>query len=362
MPSSKTRRRRRIPAEPDATKWPSGSIVYICGESMVPFGSKDKELGGSETAVVELSKRWAAAGHPVVIYGNVKEGKQDGVEYRDIKKLNLADTFDIVIFWRSYGLRFFPVITARKVFVDLHDSWDPKQYVRPDDIVKKADYVMVKSKYHKGLYDYIPKDKMKIVMNGVKEDVFQKIADSVPESKRDPYRIIYASSYERGLEELLTYTWPGIKKAVPEAEFHIYYGMNRLAKTPLGQKLKKLFKQPGIFEHGRVSHEEMAKQKCLSAIHLYVSDCESEIDCISIRESLICGAVPVLGRDYVFGERDGVHVPGKTDDPATYRRAATTVVKLLKDQERLASIRERLRHSKTIISWDDVAAAWMKLM
>lgn len=359
----KTRRKRaKIPQEPIATKWPSGSIVYICGESMVPFGPKGKELGGSETAVVELSKCWAAAGHPVVVYGNVKEGKQDGVEYRDIRSLNLADKFDIIIFWRSYGLRFFPVIEARKVLVDLHDSWDPKQYVIPKQLAEKADYVMVKSKYHKGLYDYIPNDKLKVVMNGVKEDLFQKIADSIPEEKREPFRIIYASSYERGLEELLTYTWPGIKKAIPEAEFHIYYGMNRLAKTPLGAKLKKLFKQPGVFEHGRVSHEEMAKQKCLSAIHLYISDCASEIDCISIRESLICGAVPVLGRDYVFGERDGIHVSGKTDDPATYKKAAGVVAKLLKDQERLASIRERLRHSKTITSWEETANAWLKLM
>jgi glycosyltransferase involved in cell wall biosynthesis len=362
QPARFTRRkpRAKIPEPPGGTKWPAGSIIYICGENPVRFGPKDKELGGSETAVVELCKRWAATGRPVAVYGNVKEGKVDGVSYRDIRGLVLADTFDTVIFWRSYGVRFFPVVEARRKIIDLHDSWDPKNYVSPGLLAEKADKIMVKSKYHKGLYDYFPADKVKIVMNGVKMDVFEKIAEDLDESKREPHRLIYASSYERGLEPLLEHTWPAIRRAIPDAEFHIYYGLNRLAKTPLGTKLKKLFKQPGVHEHGRVSHEEIAKEKCRSAIHLYVSNSATEIDCISVRESLLCGAVPVLGKDYVFKERDGVHVTGSTDEPQTYRRAASTVIRLLKDQERLGDIREKLRHSKTIVGWDEVAAEWLK--
>jgi len=198
-------------------------------------------------------------------------------------------------------------------------------------------------------------------MNGVQVDLFKGIAKSVSESNRDPYRILYASYYNRGLEPLLKYTWPKVKAAVPDATFDIYYGMNGLSKD-LVTRLIELFKQPGVTEHGRVSLEEIAKEKSKSAIHLYISNSETEIDCISIRESLLCGAVPVIGNDYVFKERDGIHVTGSTDKAATYRKAATTVINLLKDQEKLASLREEFKKSPTVISWPSVAKEWLNVI
>jgi hypothetical protein len=365
MPQTRRHRKRTTRKLPKATigaKWPRGSIVYICGITKNPFGPNDNDLGGSEQAVVQLSKCWTSMGYPVVVYGNVKETKKDGVEYRSIHKLNLADTFDIAIFWRSFGIRLLPLVQARKRIIDLHDSWDPKNYVAPAQINELADAIMVKSKYHKSLYPYITQAKIYTVMNGVQVDLFNSVIQTIPESKRDPYRLIYASTYERGLEPILRYSWPKIKAAIPEATIDIYYGLNRLAKTPLGIRLKKLFKQPGVKEHGRIPLAQIAKEKATSAIHMYVSNSPTEIDCISVRESLLCGSVPVLGNDYVFNERDGVHVPGSTSNPNTYKRAGSTVVQLLKNQEMLERKREELRKSDTIISWEIVAKKWLEIM
>jgi glycosyltransferase involved in cell wall biosynthesis len=362
-PGLKTRRRRKIPDPPIGHKWPANSIVYICGSGRVKFGPSDNDLGGSEQAVVKLSQCWTALNYQVVVYGNVKEGMYDGVEYRSINKLNLLDTFDRAIVWRSYGIRFLPVINANKIFIDLHDSWDPTNYVDPKLLLEKADAIMLKSNYHRSLYKYIPNSKAHIIMNGVQVDLFNSIIKNIPESDRQPHKLIYASSYDRGLEPLLRYSWPIIKSKIPDATFDIYYGMNRLDKTPLGKKLLKLFKQDGVTEHGRVSLKEIAKQKSKSAIHLYVSNCESEIDCISIRESLLCGSIPVLGNDYVFKERDGVHITGSTNDPATYKKAGMTVASLLlKDPSVLAEKRKELKKSETIISWETVAKKWLDYM
>jgi len=359
-----TRKKRvRAPVAKSGTKWPRGSIVYICGACPLKFGPSDKDLGGSEQAVVQLSKCWAASGRAVVVYGNVKEGLVDGVDYRSMRELNLADTFDIAIFWRSYGVRLLPVIEARKCIVDLHDSWDPKLYVAPNQLLEKADKIMVKSNYHRSLYPYMPDSKVCIVMNGVQMNLFETIVANVPENLREPHRCIYASSYERGLEPILKYAWPIIKRAIPDATFDIYYGMNRLAKTPLGAKLKTLFKQPGVKEHGRVSLEKIAEEKAKSAFHLYVSNSSTEIDCISVRESLVCGSIPVLGKDYVFNERDGIHVNGSTDNMNTYKNAGTTVVRyMLDDTDTLERLRNTLRQSDTLISWDQVAKEWLKNM
>ena len=109
-------------------------------------------------------------------------------------------------------------------------------------------------------------------MNGVQVPLFEGILEKIDESSRDPHRFIYASTYERGLEPILRYTWPKIKKAIPDATFHIFYGMNRLASTPLGARLYELFKQPGVSEHGRVDLDEIARQKATSGFHLYISN------------------------------------------------------------------------------------------
>jgi hypothetical protein len=43
--------------------------------------------------------------------------------------------------------------------------------------------------------------------------------------KRNPYQLIYASSYDRGLDNLLN-LWPKIKAQVPQASLKIFYGWN----------------------------------------------------------------------------------------------------------------------------------------
>jgi glycosyltransferase involved in cell wall biosynthesis len=355
-------RKRRVPPAQEGAKWPTGSIAYICGSTNLSFSPSSDDLGGSEQAVVHLSKCWAAAGRLVVVFGNVKECKADGVEYRNISKLNLRDTFDVAIFWRSFGVRLIPLVQARRLIVDLHDSWDPKSYVSPTELLEKVDFFMVKSKYHRSLYPYIPDSKLKVVPNGIQLDIYEPLAKKYGDTIREPHRLIYASSYDRGLEPILKYSWPKIISAVPDAELHIYYGMNRIAKTTLGTRLRQLFKQKGVKEHGRVPLEQIAKEKCKSAMHFYVSNSETEIDCISVRESLVCGAVPILGNDYVFKERDGIHISGSTDDPATYKKAGSTIVKLLNNPELLEKKRSVLKGSQTIISWEDVAKKWLNLM
>lgn len=354
--------RRKVPRVTKGNQWPSTSIVYICGANPVAFGPHDTDLGGSEQAVIQLSKLWASQGFPVVVFGNVKECKVEGVEYRNISKLNLQDTFATAIFWRSFGIRLLPLINAKRRIVDLHDSWDPRSYVSPAELLKKVDLFMVKSAYHRSLYPYIPDSKICCVMNGIQMDICETISKKLGNTIREPFRLIYASNYERGLEPLLKYTWPKIIKEIPEAELHIYYGFNPNAKPAFVALMKQLFAQKGVKEHGKVSLKKIAEEKCRSSVHLYVSNSATEIDCISIRESLVCGCIPVIGTEYVFKERHGVHVKGSTKNIVTYKRAASTVVKLLKDQDRQAKIREKCKSSDTIMSWSEVAKEWIKVL
>ena len=98
----------------------------------------------------------------------------------------------------------------------------------------------------------------------------------------------YFSSYDRGLECLL-HLWPKIQ--VPDATLDIYYGWNSFDKmfadNPDGMKWKwgviRLLsenKERGVTEHGRVSHEELARRMNEIEVWLYPTQF-TEIHCIT---------------------------------------------------------------------------------
>jgi hypothetical protein len=108
----------------------------------------------------------------------------------------------------------------------------------------------------------------------------------------------FFSSYDRGLECLLAF-WPEIRKEVPDATLDIYYGWTTFdimfASDPIGQKwkwgmIRRLsdLKDQGVTEHGRVSHEELAKQMKQIAVWLYPTQF-TEIHCITALKTAEAG-------------------------------------------------------------------------
>ena len=81
-------------------------------------------------------------------------------------------------------------------------------------------------------------------------------------------KFIYSSSPDRGLDTLLN-LWLQIRKEFPDAELHVYYGFGNWDKAisqrnnenekRLRDQILENMKQPGIFYHGRVNQDELAK-------------------------------------------------------------------------------------------------------
>lgn len=149
-------------------KWPKKSIVYFAGPSFEAFDptSVDKKgLGGSETAIVMLSKEWAKLGYEVVVYCMcLEEGKYEGVTYRNWNKINWNDTFDTIILWRNPAVLDVD-IQARKILVDLHDVASQLDWTQ--ERMEKVDYVMFKSNYHRKMVPKLPDSKAKVISNGL---------------------------------------------------------------------------------------------------------------------------------------------------------------------------------------------------
>jgi len=138
---------------------------------------------------------------------------------------------------------------------------------------------------------------------------------------RDPFKLVYCSCYTRGLVPLLQVFFPVLKALEPRVTLHITYGMEGLEESQRRQ-IKPFLHQPGVFEHGRVPLDQVVALKRSAAFHLYYTASHIECDCISVRESALLGAVPVLSKHHVFNERPGIHLGGDPNNAEDASHAA----------------------------------------
>lgn len=272
--------------------WGEKSVVFLCGNS--PEEWTDVSLltgiGGSESAVIYLSREFTKLGYDVTVFNKcgTKEGKYMGVEYKNFWKFNPNDAFNVLIVWRNPGA-FINQLNARVKILDLHDVPTSDKYTQP--IVDNVDYIFVKSEYHKSLLPAFAQGKAVVIPNGIKAEP-KKLA-------KRPYSIGYFSSYDRGLIHLLS-NWPQIRKAVPEATLDVAYGWNSYDKMggdpEFKERVEKLFTQPGITHHGRISKKKLHDLMESCQVWAYPTNFE-EISCMVAMETQTLGCYPVV-RDY----------------------------------------------------------------
>lgn len=117
--------------------------------------------------------------------------------------------------------------------------------------------------------------------------------------------------------------WPEIRKAVPDATLDIYYGWNGFDEMhrsdPAQMKwkwevIRKLFelKELGVVEHGRVSHEELAKEMKRIKVWAYPTTF-AEINCITAIKAQAAGMIPITSHCYALKESVLVDEPSYDD-------------------------------------------------
>ena len=347
-------------------------IVYVCGAFLPKWNPLDLNLGGSEQAVINLCNYWAKLGKKIAVYTDTNNNDKEnvihnGVEYINWRKFPFNHHFNTIILWRSNGL--FSIIsfniTANNIFWDLHDNFAGQDLL----VAKYLQYkykitkVLLKSNYHKSEFEKYFNIKLQssdyeIIPNGIRIDKFSNNWDNV---SRNPYRFCYVSYYTRGLFHIIPGIWSIIKKLEPRAELHIYYGMDMITDMDIKEKLTKLIQQPGIIDHGRQPVNIIVREKYMSNFQLYITNTISEIDCISIKESLVCGCIPLISNFGVFIEREGIHFDCVEND-LCLNKIALDIINLLKNISKLDILREVFKKSKTILSWDDIGNKILKII
>jgi tetratricopeptide (TPR) repeat protein len=153
-------------------EWADNEIVYYASwgnkhfEEWTP-DNLQKGIGGSESAVIYLAKEWVKLGYKVTVYcdcGN-KGGEYDGVTYKHYNLVNFNDKFSTIIFWRSPHLLDIKNLSAKRIFMDLHDiasmeHWTPER-------VAKVDKIFFKSRWHRRNLPNVPNSKAVVISNGI---------------------------------------------------------------------------------------------------------------------------------------------------------------------------------------------------
>lgn len=185
--------------------------------------------------------------------------------------------------------------------------------------------------------------------------------------KRDPFRVCYTSSYDRGLEHLLA-IWSEVKEAVPEANLHVYYGWDLFARfygdnperMAWMNKINKLLEQDGVVHHGRVSQPQIVKEMKKANIWAYPTHF-GEISCISAMKAQAYGAMPVvvdyaaLNTTVIFGRK----IDGDIYDKETKEEFKEQLILQLKNYEYEEEYRKDMMNwAKETFPWSKVAKQW----
>jgi glycosyltransferase involved in cell wall biosynthesis len=341
--------------------WPDKSVVMFCGGAYEDWADPSviTGIGGSEEAVIYMSRELTKLGYKVTVFnqcGNLA-GTYRGVDYKPFYEFNPNDTYDTLIMWRGIPGN----IKANRRFLWLHDV--PMEGTINKDNVDCFDKVFVLSDFHKSLLPaVIPAEKVIVSANGINIQDFNLSTD------RNPHKVVYTSSYDRGLEHLLK-MWPDVRREVPDAELHIFYGWNTYDRmVDMGmrdgrfkQAMVPLMKQDGVFEHGRVGHKQLNKEMSSAGIWAYPSHFE-EISCISAMKAQACGAVPVTTDYAALAETNkyGIKIPGKAGEGDTNELFRQVLVGLLKEGQE--EKRKVMLERKGEWSWGGVAKQWSALM
>lgn len=279
-----------LASEPDyrapATQPGKPDVVLFTGaawERWTPETLQKGGMGGSETMAWELTRRLRKLGHRVRVYGDCMlsdthslEGTFEGVEWLDWRRFvqdGKTPSTDVLISSRIPDLVDYP-LDARVKLAWVHDVHMGTGLTNKRAL--KFDRYLCLSNWHKGFftahYPYVHPDVVLVTRNGIDLSRYEKNAVA-----RDPHRMIYSSSPDRGLQVIMQ-CMPFIRACVPDATLHVFYGFENWEKHPdpgqqnLATAMKGMIKayEPfGVVFHGRVSGERLAEEQLKSGVYPY---------------------------------------------------------------------------------------------
>jgi glycosyltransferase involved in cell wall biosynthesis len=331
----------------------------------------DSPLGGSEIAVISMARELTQLGYKVTVLSDCSnEGTFNGVRFVGLRTLDriVADErprffisqTDLDVFSRDLGS------AIRILWTGANHDVRSVQALMDDGIKSRIDHFFFVGSWQTENFKSkfgLDAGKIFVTRNGFDPALLNG------EVKRDRNRLIYFSSPDRGLDNLL-HVFPKIRKARPGAELHVFsdYEFYGKPKGEIAKEHPEIFKrmvQPGVHFHGNIKHDLLVKEVRGSGILAYPTNFR-ETSCMAAIESQAAGAVPVTSalaalNETVLDGRTGALIQGKAGSFFYNRKFIKAVVDLLGSEEKWRALsdagKSRMLSSYT---WTHIAIEWDK--
>ena len=334
-------------------------IVFYYGHMEEYWNPEDNDLRVYRRRCLDLGREFIKNGFSVSVYGKFKfnELEKDGITFYNLKFWNVRNKCKYFIFVDYTGFipigqyeRIFNKINCEKMFVDVNSNLFNFYKFVTDYNNEKIQFVL-KNPFHIHMNPPNTKKHLKfkmkniIVPNGINTELFKKDYEMV----RDPKRFCWTCKYDNGLFYLLKYFWPVLINRHPDAQLHIYYGFEGSSKK-LENDIRPLLLQDGVHHHGRVSHEEIAKEFQRSSFLYYYSGSPNESDCMSVMEALASGCIPIMWNKNVYSCFHGLQSGDIPMDTGSYSKLANKIADLISHDPEREKVTEEMKNSDTIIT------------
>lgn len=292
-------------------------LLIFCGNTPETWGPESAKtgIGGSEKMVLILAPELQERGWNVTVAANVPPDQrgvhEDGVRWVHFAEVDDMRSVDVLVAWRNPQAVKHKV-GARKRVIWLHDVPNPKDY--DDDVLALADHVICESECHaRPLRGTVPDRQIAVLRNAI---VRQPWADV----ERDPKRVIYLSSPDRGLTTAARMV-AGARAVDPEIKMTVLYGFSpyeRKARVNHDHRvIPDLGREASVDDYERyvgrvlddvdaemlfrVGFDEVWENLCKSGIWLYPTRFW-EISCMSAMEAMAAGLVCVTSEYAALSE------------------------------------------------------------
>ena len=331
-------------------------------------------IGGNETGVIQMAERLAARSHECRVYcdtppiwGGVGQ-THSGVVWQ---RYDLADFTQpgIWVLCRA------PEVAA-KLIRDDQTVWlvvQDFEYAWPASYFYHIDRILFTCQTHRDLivkqFPHL-ESRACVTSNGVKVDLIEQL-EAAGGLVRNPNKIMYASSPDRGLRVLLK-IFSRAREFVPTLELHAFYGFNNIdaiADRPGGwpamEREKAAItelaaKTRGCSLRGRVTQTELYREWLTSGMMVYPTLFQ-EMSFVAGREAQCCGAIPIITPIWGQGDhvKHGIFVVGDPADEMTQARFVGEIVRLASNVGLAEQMRaEMMADSRKWCDWNVFVGQW----
>jgi len=326
--------------------WPTNSVVFYVG-----YGT------GGET-LTKLALALRARDYEITVFSPERTATHEGISYHNLVEYVPNDVYSAVVMWGDSDLlaNFQYRPTCKVLLLALEDK-EEKDQVCHSMVKELVDRIVVKSAYHRSVYDCYSWSKFEVIPTGLPVTLFTD-----PENRSLPREVhrVLVTEYTEALVRFVNTAWLRIRATYPGAELHVW-------ETPGDQKRKVApvlagsAKGKGIVLHDRGSMNDMVRERFRSNVHVYLEDYD-QVDCDAVRLSALAGCIPIMPDRGVYSELRGINVPGSVMNENVLLEYAKTISAVFKDPAYYESIRRRMQTDESLKGWNGTADRWLTII